>query len=117
MRDLARRILRMVAMLGVSVALILPAGQNARVRADDIVTTLIECGTTRGPLIGANPNRIGGVIQNVGTLHVNIGRGHTMTTLHVGSAYNMTPGYRGGFDCVTQPGTGKTAVEIIEEVR
>ena len=94
--------------------------------ADGIRTGLVVCTTTRSHVVVANPNRLGGFVQNVGTLHVNIGfqsDGSDVTgtaqlfTLHVGSTYNMTPGFRGGLQCITQPGTGSTAVEWFEETR
>lgn len=90
---------------------------SSRGFADDVRSGIVICTATRSHVIVANPNRMGGFLQNVGTLHVNVGRGSQMATLHVGAVYEMTPGYRGGLDCQTQGGTGGTAVEWLEELR
>lgn len=116
---------RVLAALLVCLTVALPTWAT-RAHADAIRTGIVVCTTTRSHVIVSNENRLGGFIQNVGTLHVNIGfqsspsdpQGTTaLFTLHVGSTYNFTPGFRGGVQCVTQPGTGSTAVEWFEEVR
>ena len=91
-------------------------------RADDVRTGLIVCTATRSHIFVANPNRIGGFIQNVGTLHVSVGRrvgtGNFIgVTLHVGSVLELTPGYTGGMECQTSGGAGSTEVEWYEESR
>lgn len=90
-------------------------GASLTAWADDVVTKRVVCTTTRNHVLTATPNRLGGFLINVGTLHVNVGRGTVMTTLHVGSVLELTPGYRGGLDCQTE--SGPTTVETYEEVR
>lgn len=110
-----RRVL--VAAGAAALLAILPYVAVFRAAADDVLTSQVTCTTTRATLLAANPNRLGAVVQNVGTLHVNVGRGTTMITLHVGASLSTTPGYRGGLDCQTQAGTGSTVVETYEDVR
>ena len=106
-------------------------GARDLVRADDVRTYTVVCTTTRSHVFVANPNRIGGFVQNVGTLHVSVGRGSTTlpashlgaftgVTLHVGAVLELTSGsnpYKGGLECQTQPGTGSSMLEIYEELR
>lgn len=103
------------AVAGLLVAGLLGGGLALSASADDIITRRVVCTTTRAHAFTANPNRLGGFVQNIGTVHVSIGRGVLMATLHVGSVYEMTPGYLGGMDC--QMESGNTAIEVFEEVR
>jgi len=73
------------------------------------------CTATRSHLLTANPNRLTALVVNVGTIHVNVGRGDTMLVLHVGSTLELTPGYLGGLDC--QTGGGSSVMEVFEDVR
>lgn len=82
----------------------------------DLKTSLVVCTATRSHLVAAYPNRQDLLAQNVGTLHVNVGRGTVMTTLHVGSSLSLD-NYQGGAECQTQPGTGGTAVEVLEVIK
>lgn len=102
----------LVAVVVVSVAV---GAVGGRTQADEILTRVVECTATRAHVMAANPNRIGGLLSNVGTINVTVGRGTAMLTLHVGSALEVTPGYVGGLDCQTAGGT--TAVEVLEETR
>ena len=79
----------------------------------DVRTSIVTCTTARLHLVAAYPNRQDLVAQNVGSLHVNVGRGTVMTTLHVGSSLSLE-NYQGGLECQTQAGTGSTQVEILE---
>lgn len=101
--------------LATVIAAFVSTGSVRPASADDIITRRVVCTTTRAHAFTANPNRLGGFVQNIGTLHVSIGRGSLMATLHVGAVYEITPGYRGGMDC--QMETGNSAIEIFEESR
>lgn len=95
--------------------LVLTGLQSARrANADDVITRAIHCTATLSHLVAANPNRIGMVVQNVGTIHANVGRGALGLTLHVGTSLSVTPGYTGGLECQTAGGT--TVIEVYEEV-
>ena len=87
----------------------------------DVRTSIVVCTTTRAQLVAAYANRQDLIIQNAGTLHVNVGRGTVMATLHVGATSVWSrlklDNYQGGLDCATQSGTGSTAVEILEVIR
>lgn len=112
------------ALIGVALVLAV-SGAAEMVRADDVMTYVIVCTATRSHLVLANPNRVGGFVQNVGAIHVNVGRPVQRSTiapvgtflgvtLHVGSVLELTPGYKGGLECQTAGGT--TAIEIYEEM-
>ena len=103
------RVLGAVLALAVLVAAGVEAGSDLR-------TGLVVCTATRSHLVAAYPNRQDLLVQNVGTLHVNVGRGTVMTTLHVGSSLSLDD-YQGGIECQTQPGTGGTAVEWFEVIK
>ena len=82
----------------------------------DLRTSLVVCTATRSHLVAGYPNRQDLILSNAGTLHVNVGRGSVMRTLHAAASLTLE-NYQGGADCQTQPGTGSTAVEILEVVR
>lgn len=96
----------LVGILGASPAW--PSGSNVR-------SDIVVCTATRSHLVTASGRR-DLLVQNVGTLHVNVGRGSKMLTLHVDATLSITD-YQGGLDCQTQAGTGSTAVEILEVLR
>ena len=86
--------------------------------ANDVLTRIVVCTTTLAHLYTANPNRLSILAQNVGTLHVSVGRRGADglflgTTLHVGAVLTLDD-YQGGLSC--QMSTGTTAVEIMETV-
>ena len=101
-------------LLAAAAVLLALAGVVEVVRADDVQTGVVVCTATRNHVITSNVNRRGGFLQNVGTIHVNVGRGVQMATLHVGAVLEMTPGYKGGLDC--QTAVGDTAVEWYQEL-
>lgn len=91
-------------------------GGPAPAFADRIVSYAVHCTATLSHVAVARPTRIGMVVQNVGTIHANVGQGTLGITLHVGSSLALTPGYKGGLECQTQPGSGTTVIEVLEEL-
>ena len=98
-----------------AVVLLVVMGAAPPTVADEVLTRAVACTATRAHLLTANPNRLTALVANVGTLHVNVGRGDTMFALHVGSSLALTPGYLGGLDC--QTGGGSSVMELFEDVR
>jgi hypothetical protein len=84
--------------------------------AREIQTRVVVCTTTRSHLATAQPARQNLAIFNAGTLHVSVGRGLQMTTIHAGTGYEFVD-YQGGLECQTQGGTGSTAVEVLETIK
>lgn len=114
---------RLLAAFGVVVC-VATAGWGA---GKDVLTRVVVCSPTLAHLATANINRQDLTVQNVGTLHVNVGRAivglpsshagaFAGLTLHVGASIEFQ-NYQGGLDCKTQPGTGSTAVEVLETLQ
>ena len=93
----------------------------------DVLSYAVVCTATVSHLAVSNVNRQDLTVQNVGTLHVNVGRrnpnlpvahagGFSGLTLHVGSSLELRD-YQGGLECGTQPGTGGTLVEVLEQIK
>lgn len=91
----------------------LVATEAAWSSGSDVRTDIIVCTATRNHLVTASGRR-DLLIQNVGTVHVNVGRGTKMLTLHADSSLSLSD-YQGGLDC--QTATGTSAVEVLEVFR
>lgn len=104
-----RGIVVVMAIIGALAVLEARAGSDLR-------TSIVVCTATRSHLVASYPNRQDLILLNAGTLHVSIGRGSVMSTLHAAASLTLE-NYQGGVDCQTQPGTGSSAVEILEVVR
>lgn len=112
-----RRLLAALAAVGVLGGLPAAWAGSRNVRSSVVVCTATLAHVARGDI-----NRNNLTLQNVGTLHVNVGRKEHAganfqgLTLHVGAAIEFRD-FQSGLECQTQPGTGETAVEVLEELK
>ena len=117
-----RRLTAVVAMMATTLG-----AAWAMAGSRDVLSYAVVCTATVSHLAVSNVNRQDLTVQNVGTLHVNIGRrnpnlpvahagGFSGLTLHVGSSLELRD-YQGGLECGTQPGTGGTLVEVLEQIK